>query len=400
MPQTGARDRQVGARPNLAAQARARAEEFMSPRPSVASRDRGTQSPEYGGEPPVAGRGAPAVKPLWSGSGGRWLLWPLRIVLRAAILIIGYRGISAIVLNEKPSTASSGNSAAANPVPSGPSFLMTLGSANTLQFGRVHLNFSPNNATVLARELAAFIPANARELQPQFDWTGAGTIQLESDQVAGVDVRSAHTAMVTVLATVNGSLVEIGVPLYACGRGIVVPGEPAWLPTPSAVSPPNSPAAASDPAAQTALGESAAGLLPGISKWRTGDAEPLPRAGGLGRRARRRGDLRVDRQHHGPTGRRDTRHNGDGQLSAVWPGQPGCTATRDNFRCFGNRPATRQMVCKGDPCIYAADGDPMTWFTSPLVVPCSRMRTTEGARRPAPGLRHPGQLTDVHGREG
>jgi hypothetical protein len=58
------------------------------------------------------------------------------------------------------------------------------------------------------------------------------------------------------------------------------------------------------------------------------------------------------------------------------------------------------MVCKGDPCIYAADGDPMTWFTSPLVVPCSGICTTEGARRPAPGLRHPGQLTDVHGREG
>ena len=54
----------------------------------------------------------------------------------------------------------------------------------------------------------------------------------------------------------------------------------------------------------------------------------------------------------------------------------------------------------GDPCIYAADGDPMTWLTSPLVMACSGMRATEGARRPAPGLRHPGQLTDVHGREG
>jgi hypothetical protein len=176
----------------------------------------------------------------------------MRIVLWAAILIIGYRGISAIVLNETPSTASSGNGAAATPVPSGPSFPTTLGSAYALQFAQVYLNFSPNNATARARELAAFIPANVRALQPQFGWNGAGTMQLESEQVAGVDVRSAHTAVVTILATVNGSLIEIGVPLYASGHGIVVSGQPAWLPTPSAVSPPH-PAAASDRAAQNAL---------------------------------------------------------------------------------------------------------------------------------------------------
>jgi hypothetical protein len=59
------------------------------------------------------------------------------------------------------------------------------------------------------------------------------------------------------------------------------------------------------------------------------------------------------------------------------------------------------VVCKGDPCIYAADGDPMTWFTSPLVVPrVSSTRATEGGSGPAPGPRHPGQLTDVHGRNG
>lgn len=221
----------------------------MARRPSVASLDSGVYSLEYGGESPMAGQGAPAAKPLWSGSGGRWLLWPLRIVLWAAILIIGYRGISAIVLNETPSSASSGNGAAAAPAPS---FPVTLASAYALQFGQAYLNLSPNNAAQRARELAAFIPANVRALQPQFGWNGAGTMQLESEQVAGVDVRSAHTAVVTILATVNGSLIEIGVPLYASGHGIVVSGEPAWLPTPSAVSPPH-PAAASDPAAQSAL---------------------------------------------------------------------------------------------------------------------------------------------------
>ncbi|MGH3213286.1 MAG: conjugal transfer protein [Trebonia sp.] len=176
----------------------------------------------------------------------------MRIVLGAAIPIIGYRGISAIALNETPSTASSGNGAAAIPVPSGPSFPVTLGSAYTLQFDQAYLNFSLNKATARARELAAFIPANVRALQPQFSWNDGGTMQLGPEQVAGVDVPSAHTAVVTILATVNGSLIEIGVPFYAPGRAIVS-GEPAWLPAPSVVSLPNSPAAASGPAAQSAL---------------------------------------------------------------------------------------------------------------------------------------------------
>jgi hypothetical protein len=257
----------------------------MGPRPSIASLDSGTESPEYGGGSPLAGRGAPAAKPLWSGSGGRWLLWPMRIVLWAAILIIGYRGITAIVMNETPSSASSGNGATATP-PSTPSFPVTLGSAYALQFGQVYLNFSPGTATQRAQELAAFIPANVRSLQPEFGWNGAGTMQLQSEQVAGIDVRSAHTAVVTILATVNGRLTEIGVPLYASGSGIVVSGEPAWLPAPSAASLPNSPAAASDPAAQRAL---LGGLPAFFSAYATGDQATLNRflapgasVGGLG----------------------------------------------------------------------------------------------------------------------
>ena len=78
-------------------------------------------------------------------------------------------------------------------------------------------------------------------------------MQLESEQVAGVDVRGAHTALVTIPATVNGRLIELGLPLYASGGAIVVLGEPAWLPKPSAASVPNSPSAASDPAAQSTL---------------------------------------------------------------------------------------------------------------------------------------------------
>lgn len=220
-------------------------------RPSVASLDSGTESPDYGEESPgMAGRGAMAAKPPWSGSGGRWLVWPMRVVLWAAILIIGYRGVTAIFLNETPSTT--GNTSSA-PASAAPQFPVTLGSAYALQFGQVYLNFSPADASQRATELAAFIPGNVRALQPEFGWNSAGTLTLDSEQVAGVDVRSAHTAVVTLLATVNGHLMELGVPLYVSGGGLVVSGEPAWLPAPSAASPPDTHVPGSDPAAQSAL---------------------------------------------------------------------------------------------------------------------------------------------------
>jgi hypothetical protein len=218
-------------------------------RPSVVSLDSGMESLDYGDKSPVmASRGATAAKAPWSGSGGRWLVWPMRVVLWAGILIIGYRGVTAIVLNEAPA-----NNAASTPASSSSQFPVTLGSAYALQFGQVYLNFSPNDASQRAAQLAAFIPANVRAVQPQFGWNGAGTLTLQSEQVANIDVQSAHTAVVTLLATVNGHLMELGVPIYASGGGLVVSGEPAWLPAPSAASPPNTRVASSDPAAQSAL---------------------------------------------------------------------------------------------------------------------------------------------------
>ena len=61
-------------------------------------------------------------------------------------------------------------------------------------------------------------------------------------------------------------------------------------------------------------------------------------------------------------------------------------AIRGRCRHVGHRPANRKVVCKGHPCIYAADGGPMTRFASPTAVPRGR--------------RLPCKLTDVHGREG
>jgi hypothetical protein len=200
------------------------------------------------------------------------MVWPMRVVLWAAILVIGYRGVMAIVLNETPaSTNTTSPAPASSPTP----FPVTLGEAFALQFGQAYLNFSPAQSAERARQLAAFIPANVARVDSQFGWNGVGTSRLQSEQIAGIDVRSAHTAVVTLLVSVNGRLGELGVPLYAAGGGIVVSGEPARLPAPSAVSPPPSTQeASSDPAAQSAL----ASQLPAFFQaYASGDQATLNR---------------------------------------------------------------------------------------------------------------------------
>ena len=59
--------------------------------------------------------------------------------------------------------------------------------------------------------------------------------------------------MVTLLATVNGQLMELGVPVAASGGGVVISGEPAWLPAPRQISPPRAASQVSDPVAQREL---------------------------------------------------------------------------------------------------------------------------------------------------
>jgi conjugative transposon protein TcpC len=224
----------------------------MVRRSSVSSLDSGTESVVYGDESPIAiGRGTPAAKAPWSGGGGRWLVWPMRVVLWAAILVIGYRGVMAIVLNETPANSNSSAPVASS---SSPAFPVTLGQAFALEFGQAYLNFSPATAAARAERLALFIPASVRAVEPQFGWNGAGTQQLQSEQVAGIDVRSANAAVVTLLAEVNGRMMELSVPLYASGGGIVVSGLPAMLSAPPAVSPPGTRGTANlDPGAQRAL---------------------------------------------------------------------------------------------------------------------------------------------------
>ncbi len=66
-----------------------------SPQPDLYSAGYGTEAGNQQGGKRRSGPG-------WRGAGGRWLVWTFRVVVWAVLLIIGYRGVMAIVLNETP----------------------------------------------------------------------------------------------------------------------------------------------------------------------------------------------------------------------------------------------------------------------------------------------------------
>jgi Conjugative transposon protein TcpC len=246
----------------------------MVRRSSVAGLDGGTESAVYGEESPdTQRRGRSAARTPWGGSGGRWTVWPLRVVYWVAILVIGYRGITAIVLNETPSsTGSTTTPAGASP---STQFPVTLAEAYALQFGQVYLNFNPATASERQRELSSFIPSSvSQQMDPQFGWNGSGSALLGSEQVAGIEVRSSTTAVVTLLASVNGQLMELGVPIYSSGGSLVVSGQPAWLPAPSTAQPPAPQQPATDQSVQNAL---SAQLPAFFAAYASGDQATLNR---------------------------------------------------------------------------------------------------------------------------
>jgi hypothetical protein len=164
----------------------------------------------------------------------------------AALIVIGYRGVLAIVSGQTQSAPS-------NPVTSASpatAFPVTRADAYALQFGQVYLNYSPSSAGQRASQLGVFLPAGS---DPQLGWNGTGTSQLQSEEVAGTNVRDAHNAVVTLLARVNGQLMQLGVPIYASSTGLLVSGAPAWLPAPPRASLPTSAPVASDSATQANL---------------------------------------------------------------------------------------------------------------------------------------------------
>jgi hypothetical protein len=213
--------------------------------------DRGPQSDMHDGgsdirtspgEQGVADRPGP-----WRGAGGRWAVWALRALIWIVLIIVGVRGVVAIALNQTTPAHSPATPVAAPPSSGFPS---SLAEAYALQFAAVYLNFSPAGQAQRAQQLANFLSNGSN---PELGWNKAGSLTLQSDEVAGITVQDAHQAVVTLLCRVNGSLMELGVPIYAAGGGMVVSGEPAWLAAPSRVSPPVPAATSSDPSTQAAL---------------------------------------------------------------------------------------------------------------------------------------------------
>jgi Conjugative transposon protein TcpC len=186
----------------------------------------------------------------WSGEGGRWLLWPLRAALWATLLIIAYRGVTAIIFHQASAAPADG----ARPGGTVASqFPVTLAEAYATEFGQVYLNFSPATQAQREQELAAFLPPGVAAANPDLGWNGTGQLRLQSEQVAGIAIQDPRHAVVTLLATVNGQLMELGVPVIASGGGMIVAGEPAWLPAPPQISPPAPASQRSDPAARAEL---------------------------------------------------------------------------------------------------------------------------------------------------
>ena len=239
-----------------------------------ATLDRGLR-PEELAAAAEAVRGAPEPAELterrssqWRGSGGRWLVWAFRAVIWAVLLIVGFRGVEAIATGAKQ-PASGNGSAPATPISSG--FPTGLAEAFALQFGNVYLNFSPATAAQRATDLTPFIPVGS---DPEFGWNGAGSQQLQSEQIASISVQGTHRAIVTLLARVSTGLIELAVPVYSAQGGLVVSAEPALLPGPERANPPSAPSPANDPAAVAAL----TGQLPGFFRaYASGDQQTLGR---------------------------------------------------------------------------------------------------------------------------
>ena len=138
----------------------------------------------------------------WQGAGGRWLLWPLRVVLWAALLVVAFRGITAIVFSQAaaPAGGATGPRSAA-----GEQFPASLAEAYAAEFGRVYLSFSPQNQGQREQALAAFVPASVLAANPSLGWNGSGQLNLQAEQVAGITVQDRRHAVVSLLALVKAA---------------------------------------------------------------------------------------------------------------------------------------------------------------------------------------------------
>ncbi len=171
-------------------------------------------------------------------------------VLWTALLVIAFRGITAIVFGQGSAPAAGGAAAGST---ADSQFPVAMAEAYAAEFGRAYLSVSPQNQGQREQALAAFMPASVSAADPNLGWNGVGQLNLQLEQVVGVSVHDSRHAVVTLLAMVNGQLMELGVPVAVSGGGLVVTGEPAWLPAPPQAPLPTAAQGGSDPVAQSQL---------------------------------------------------------------------------------------------------------------------------------------------------
>jgi len=184
-------------------------------------------------------------------------------------LLVAYRGVMGIVFThaDVPETGGASSAGAAQE-----GIFVALAEAYAAQFAVVYLNLTPATPAQREQELAAFVPGGVAAANPNLGWNGTSQMSLLSEHVADIAVRDRQHSVVTVLATVNGQLMELGVPVIASRGGVLIAGEPAWLPWPQQVSPLPEPGGGSDPGRAKRAGKRAADLLPAY-----GDSAALSR---------------------------------------------------------------------------------------------------------------------------
>lgn len=180
--------------------------------------------------------GTRRVRGRWRGSGGRWWIWVGRAILWAALIVVLVNGVRAPF---ERFTAEPAQAPAAPRQDIKAQFPATAAAAYALQFASVYLNYDQQDPAARQQQLLYFLPDGS---DGQHGWNGAGEMRLQSAQVAGVDVRDANNAVVTLLARANGKWLQLAVPVYAKDGRFVVSGRPAILPPPARAEPP--PAAA------------------------------------------------------------------------------------------------------------------------------------------------------------
>jgi YD repeat-containing protein len=162
----------------------------------------------------------------WSGSGGRWWVWVGRLILWAFILVVIVNGIRAPFqrFNSSPTAAPTKSSDdAKSRYPSGAA------AAYATEFTDAYLNFDQKNPSARDTALSYFLPDGQ---DTRLGWDGNGQLTVQSVQVAGVDVRDANNATVTMLVKANGTWLQLAVPVYSNGGRMVISGQPALLPAP------------------------------------------------------------------------------------------------------------------------------------------------------------------------